>query len=270
MMNKFFLGLTVSIIIVAIFLAFFVKNPQEPQPVSIEIAPPVRVQQPTETPPPAPKFPVAEPIPQEQARKPLPTLDESDSSVEEEFNQLVTKPQQSDLLLFKTFIRNFVVIIDNMTSRILPQKYYFFQPPPGKFMVTVGADETIYLDPENYKRYNAFVDLVQSLDLDQLIRIYTYLYPLFQEAYMELGYPDAYFNDRLIEVITNLLQTPEVQQPVVLVQPTVYYKFADPDLEALGTGQKLLIRIGPQNAVVIKSRLQALKEKLTALDGNQR
>jgi hypothetical protein len=188
--------------------------------------------------------------------------------VEQEFNELVGDRQHSDLLLFKTFIRNFVVIVDNLTERILPQKYYFFHPPPGNFLVTRTGDEKIFLDPRNYGRYTPFTNLVKSLDTNRLTQVYRYLYPLFQEAYEELGYPDQYFNDRMIYVIDHLLQTPEVKDPVELVQPTVFYKFANPELEALSAGQKLLIRVGPENSAVIRGRLAALRKELTSLGGS--
>jgi DUF3014 family protein len=88
------------------------------------------------------------------------------------------------------------------------------------------------------------------------------LQPLFQEAYEDLGHPNAVFNTRLIEVIDHLLQTPDVPGPIRLVQPSVYYRYADPRIEALSSGQKLLIRMGPQNAGVIKSKLREIREEL--------
>ena len=38
---------------------------------------------------------------------------------------------------------------------------------------------------------------------------YVRLYPLFQSAYRELGYPDGYFNDRLVFAIDDLLAAPD-------------------------------------------------------------
>ena len=66
-------------------------------------------------------------------------------------------------------------------------------------------------------------------------------------------------------MISILLQTPDIQGPVQLIQPSVYYKFADPQLEALVAGQKILLRIGPENAAVIKDRLRDVRERLTGL-----
>ncbi len=272
-MNKFFLGLAVSLVIVAVFLTFKMRESEVTEPVTFEVPPPPRqVARVEAEPEPEPeiRFPVPEVINQTTETRPLPPLDESDESVEQEFQELVTDTQLSELLLFKTFIRNFVVIADNMSGRLLPQKYYFFQPPGGKFLVVESEDEAIFMDPANYARYESFVKLVNSLDLQRLSDIYIFLYPLFQEAYEELGYPDRYFNDRLIEVIDMLLETPRVTGPVELVQPKVYYEFARPDLEALTSGQKLLLRIGPENADLIRSKLEEVRTKLTAITGNNR
>lgn len=271
-MKIFFLGLIVSII-VALFLSFNFKEPEETQTIAIDIKQPPKIEKRANEPPPIQTL-VPDFVAENEEVKSLPALDESDQSIEEEFNELisnselVSNSQPPDLLLFKTFIRNFVVIVDNLTAKILPQKYYFFRPPTGDFMVTKTQEEEIYLDTNNYQRYTAFINLVNMLDIEQLIKIYTYLYPLCQEAYTELGYPDGYFNDRLIEVIGILLLTPDIQTSVKLVQPAVYYKFADPELETLSAGQKLLIRIGPKNAEAVKNKLRYFQDKLIVLTGS--
>jgi hypothetical protein len=73
-----------------------------------------------------------------------------------------------------------------------------------------------------------------------------------------------YFNDRMVQAIDSLLATPDVQGPIALVRPKVFYQFADPKLEALPAGQKLLIRMGAQNASLIKSKLQQFRAAITA------
>lgn len=80
---------------------------------------------------------------------------------------------------------------------------------------------------------------------------------------MDLGYPKAYFNDRLIEVIDHLLAAPEVPAQTKLVQPKVFYQFADPDLETRSAGQKILMRIGNENAARIKAKLREIRSELT-------
>jgi len=105
---------------------------------------------------------------------------------------------------------------------------------------------------------------VKSTDPKALAAVYFRLYPLFQQAYENLGYPGKYFNDRMVLAIDSLLATPDVQGPIELVRPKVFYQFADPKLEALPAGQKLLIRMGPQNASIIKAKLQQFRAAITA------
>jgi hypothetical protein len=93
---------------------------------------------------------------------------------------------------------------------------------------------------------------------------YFHFYPLFQSAYQSLGYPNGYFNDRLVQVIDSLLATPNPSGPIELTRPNVLYTFADPSLEALPAGQKLLLRMGPDNAAVVKGKLKELRALVTA------
>jgi len=88
------------------------------------------------------------------------------------------------------------------------------------------------------------------------------VYPLLQQDYEQLGYPGRYFNDRVVQVIDHLLNTPEVQAPVLLIQPKVLYEFADPKLEELSAGQKILVRIGHENAVKVKAKLREIRSAL--------
>jgi hypothetical protein len=114
----------------------------------------------------------------------------------------------------------------------------------------------------NYARYASFVHLVESTDPKTLATVYFRLYPLFQQAYEDLGYPGKFFNDRLVEVIDHLLAAPEPQGPIELVQPKVFYQFADPRLEDLSAGQKLMVRMGPANERALKGRLRDFRTEL--------
>ena len=132
------------------------------------------------------------------------------------------------------------------------------KPTPGSALVVTSGDD-ITLSEDNYARYAPFVSLVQSADAKQLADLYFHYYPLFQESYENLGYPDKYFNDRLVEVIDHLLATPAPKGPVKLVQPRVFYEYADPALEGLSAGQKVLIRMGNANAAQLKRKMREFR-----------
>ena len=75
-------------------------------------------------------------------------------------------------------------------------------------------------------------------------------------------HPPRYFNDRVIQVIDHVLATPDLRDPIALTQPGVLYEYADPKIEALSAGQKLLIRMGSDNATFVKHKLRELRAAL--------
>jgi Protein of unknown function (DUF3014) len=133
---------------------------------------------------------------------------------------------------------------------------------PGPFAVA-GRDDRAVIAKDNPERYALYVWLAEAIDTKKLVALYVELYPLFQRAYQDLGYPKGYFNDRLIEVIDHLLATPEVKEPIKLVRPKVMYEFAAPELEARSAGQKTLIRMGGANAAKIKAKLREIRREIT-------
>jgi hypothetical protein len=58
------------------------------------------------------------------------------------------------------------------------------------------------------------------------------------------------------------LAAPEPQGPIALVQPKVFYQFADPKLEDLSAGQKLMVRMGPANERALKAKLRDFRTEL--------
>ncbi len=204
--------------------------------------------------------PVVVDIVEVEVPAPLPLLDESDNAIAASIKQLT---DIAGLFSFESFIRHFVVTIDNMTNQKLPQRYVFTQRVPATFTVIKQDVDTALLDEKNFKRYESFVSMAEYIDTRKLVVQYIRFYPLFQEAYEELGYPGRYFNDRFIQVIDHLLKAPEVNGPIELVRPKVFWLFANPELESLSAGQKILVRIGPENAGRVKAKLKELRRLLT-------
>ena len=120
------------------------------------------------------------------------------------------------------------------------------------------------MSARNAGRYDSAVALFTETDPQMLAALYRRWYPLLQQAYEDLGYPDRYFNDRMVAVIDDMLRAPDVRDPIVLVQPKVLYQFEDPKLEQLSSGQKLLLRMGPAHATAVKARLRELRALITA------
>ena len=64
-------------------------------------------------------------------------------------------------------------------------------------------------------------------------------------------------------MIDHLLAAPDVPAPIPLAQPKVLYEFADPALEQLSAGQKMMIRMGPVNESHVKAKLRQIRKALT-------
>ena len=106
------------------------------------------------------------------------------------------------------FINRIVAFTDSLPSRQVAPLIMPVRPPGGKFLV-VGEEDNFGISPDNAVRYQAYIDLAGMVDTDAMVGLYQRYYPLFQQAYEALGYPGAYFNDRLVEVIDHLLATPD-------------------------------------------------------------
>ena len=88
---------------------------------------------------------------------------------------------------------------------------------------------------------------------------------LFQSVYQNLGYPNGYFNDRLVQVIDSLLATPQPGRPH-RAHPAECACTPSPIRRSrrCPPGQKLLLRMGPDNAAVVKAKLRELRAIITA------
>jgi hypothetical protein len=191
--------------------------------------------------------------------KPLPALSESDAPFHESLSGVFGR-SLDQFLAPKDLVRHIVVTVDNLPRKKTAVQMWPLQATPGALAVS-GADD-VTLSADNFARYQPIMTLLKNADAKQVVAVYQHFYPLFQQAYVEQGYPEGHFNKRLIEVIDHLLATPETSGPIKLVQPGVFYQFADPTLEERSAGQKLLIRMGNDNAAAIKLKLRELRREL--------
>jgi hypothetical protein len=203
---------------------------------------------------------IAHPMP-EGSSAPLPALNDSDPVVHDSLAGVFGREPVEKFLVPQNIVRHIVVTVDNLPRRKLALELRPVKPTAGQTLTANQGEFTILTDA-NFERYAPLVRVVQATDVKALAVVYQRLYPLFQQAYEDLGYPGKYFNDRLVEVIDQLLQTPEVPGPIPLVQPKVFWEYADPTLENRSAGQKLLIRMGPQNARIIKSKLREFRAEI--------
>jgi hypothetical protein len=215
---------------------------------------------------------IAYPIQPDTEARALPDLAHSDKLLREALTQLFGSYGALTFLQMDGFVHRVVATADNLARDHAPASAWPVQPTADRFTVDEQADGP-YLAPANAQRYKAVVAFVDGIDAAKAAAVYKRLYPLFQAAYEELGFPGKYFNDRLVGVIDTLLQAPEpdgpvkltltqVQGPIPSTRPWVRYQFADPALESLPAGQKILVRMGLANERTVKAKLTELRAQI--------
>jgi hypothetical protein len=219
--------------------------------------------------PPAPEPEIRYPIEEKAPEKPLPELARSDPTLKEALGELWNEKTVAQVFNLNEFVRRVVATVDNLPRQKVALRLMPVKPAPGQFRTT-GKSDALTVSPDNAARYAPYVKLAESVDSAKIADLYFRLYPLFQQAYEDLGYPKAYFNDRLIAVIDHLLAAPEMPPNVKLVQPKVFYQYSDPDLEKRSAGQKMMMRIGNDNANRVKAKLRDIRGHLTRNAANRR
>jgi hypothetical protein len=238
-----------------------------PPPATVASGPVAQVAPPAPPSAPAVRYPI-EPAP----AAPLPTLDGSDLEFARLMEGLVGRQGLAQLRM-TGFVRNFVATVDNLPRTHASSSVWPLNPTPARSSVIDDGGRSV-ISPDNELRYAPFVLMVEAADMERAVALYRWAYPLFQQAYEELGYPGRHFNDRLVEVIDHLLAAPEppgqvpvelvkVEGPTQLARPWVHYVFADPQLESLSAGQKIMVRVGPVQERRLKVQLRKLRAALT-------
>ena len=241
----------------------FWRGEHAPKPVA---APPPPAAAPQAAPPPAaaaPKYPIeATPTTAAETAPPLPAVADGDAALQDAMAALFTAVPLDRVFYLQQIVPRFVATIDNLPRQTVALQKMPVKPIGGA-VATTQADGRILLRADNATRYETYIRVMEQADTRKLVRTYVHFYPLFQKAYEDLGYPHGYFNDRLVEVIDHLLAAPDVPAPIELAQPKVLYEFADPSLEQLSAGQKILIRMGPVNESHVKAKLRDIRRALT-------
>lgn len=234
-------------------------EPPSPLPtIRIEAEPNATAAAETEVAPPPTEL-TASPAPVEPE---LPGLGASDDLVQGELRALQNGAQLLGLLAEEQLIRRFVTLVENVSRGTLPQSNLPFRGINGEFPVR-NLDENLFvMDASAHSRFDAAISTFVSIDPDAAMALYRMLAPLFQQAYAELGYRDADFNDTLRSAIDNVLAFELPPPPYQLVKPSVMYLFADSRLENLPDVHKQLIRLGPNNTDRLKASLREFRARL--------
>lgn len=269
--NRVWLTAVITAIVVAGAIYWFVYNNRSAPPQPLTTANETNTEKPLETPLAAPKPHQPQPVAPQPAHpqpvaEPAP-LNDSDTAARQDLLSLSADGVLAKWLVPDAVIRKWVAAVSAAADGNLVDKNRPFTHAPGNLKTTVLSiddhGEKIYaLTADNYQRYEQPIRALALVDNMRAIALYQFWYPRLSQAYAELGMRNKNFHQVLIQAIDQILAAPQPKQPIKLIRPSVYYKFADKKVEKMSGIDKLMIRIGPSNAARVKQKLGELKAEL--------
>ena len=236
--------------IVAVLIAlgsyFFFSQSEEPSPQQTVTEAPAP--SPAPLPPPVPALPEPEPLE-------LPSLNDSDTVIRGLVAALSSHPGLAAWLVTDDLIRTFVVSVENVANGSNPSRHVQFMKPEARFQ-TEGAEPELRIADSSYERYDGVSQIIASLDIAGTAKLYHQLLPLMDEAYTELGIPDATFSDALRRAVDRTLVTPIIEGKPRVVPRGPFYEYSDQELQALTAAQKQLLSMGPNNLRVVQDTIR--------------
>ena len=226
-----------------------------------EEEPPPTVTAPPPAPPPAPVLTkIAEPAPEpppllpEPAEEPLPRLEESDDAVRDSVGDIPLGTAGQQYLVPGNIIERSASLVYLMAQGEVPYKLLPVSRPKAAFPISDDGTQVV-IDPAGFERYDALTQWLQSLDLESLLSSLKWFMPLFREAWSYYGEDPAAFDTAVVMALDLVIATPEVDlSEARLIRKEAIWIFQDPAIEGLAPIQKQVLRMGPENAEIVKAK----------------
>jgi hypothetical protein len=194
----------------------------------------------------------------------LPALMDSD----EVFRQTVIQlsPGLKPWFNYNLLIRRYIEIVNDFSQGQRLHKHMDFLWPDDRFTIEQGEKGPI-IAPKSYHRFDKLTQAIQQVDVRNAVSVYLNFRPLMLEVFKEFSYPNDFTLETIVKkAAAEVLAAPIVDGTVLLTRPSVFYKYADPKLEALNPVQKQMIRMGPDNTRVIQAKVREFLVELAKAD----
>jgi hypothetical protein len=195
---------------------------------------------------------------------PLPTLDDSDALARQLGAALSARPELARWLARPGLLRLVAVVVANVADGESPRPHLDFLAPSRRFTARADGRGRLVADAAGFAGYDAFGDVVASVDAGAAVSAYRTVEPLLDAAYRELGHPEGRFRASLDRAIEALLAVPVPPDDAPLERHATVLRWADPALEALTPAQKQLLRTGPRSVRLVQAKLREVQTALAA------
>lgn len=213
----------------------------------------------------APAAPIAAPVVTEVQPKipPAPVVSEEtgDQYARESIDAVNGGKALAQFVAGDYVVERAVAIIDALRRGEVPYKLL----PVGKPSTTFPISDNglrVTLDTAGFSRYDGFAQWVGGLDTPALISLLNDYERTATQALTRMGVTDFDIRSALLAATTQILSTPQVAVDAELMRREANWVYMDPELEALSSLQKQVLRMGPENADIVQQKARDIRGAL--------
>ena len=182
----------------------------------------------------------------------LPDLLSSDSFVRAELIKL--SPGLAQWLSADQLIRRYMQITNDFSQGQRVTKHISFLRLDEPFAVRQG-ENGLLIAAKSFTRYNVLAQTVQAINAKSAAAVYIKLRPLLLQVFAEFAYPKEVSMESIIKkAVGEIIAAPVLDGDVYVTRPSLFYKYADPSLEALNPVKKQMLRMGAENTKIIQHK----------------
>ena len=178
---------------------------------------------------------------------------------------LSISPELSPWLKTDQIIRKTITVANDFSQGLWIEKHMRFLKHSEAFSVE-QTNKGVFIADKSYHRYDALASAIDTIDAKAAIAVYKKFRPLLLEVYAGFGYPsERTLEDIFLKSASQIMAAPIIVEPIAVVRPSVFYKYANDDLENLSPVSKQMLRMGPKNTRTIQNKVRQLVQELIDL-----
>ncbi len=151
-----------------------------------------------------------------------------------------------------------VAIVDALRRGEVPYKLLPVGRPSKPFPISDDGLRVI-MDPSGFGRYDGFAQWVNGIDVLAIVELLNDYEQIATEALSRMGVGDFDIRSAVLAATTEILATPIAPQSAELMKREANWVYMDPELEALSSLQKQVLRMGPENSEIIQAKARELR-----------
>ena len=151
-----------------------------------------------------------------------------------------------------------VAIVDALRRGEVPYKLLPVGRPSKSFPVSDDGLR-VTMDPSGFSRYDGFAQWVNGIDMIAIVKLLGEYEQIATEALSRMGVGDFDIRSAVLAATTEILATPIAPQSTELMKRESNWVYMDPELEALSSLQKQVLRMGPENSEIIQKKARELR-----------